>query len=258
MLSLTPSPAASPPTFTGSSPGLPILRYRHIARAPLDLRWQRQAYVSPAAFAWQMRALKLLGYQGLSIQAALDRLREQPDARVVAITLDDGYRDNLAHALPVLQRLGFGATCFVVSDAIGRFNRWDGAAPALHRPLMTRAQLLQWLHAGMEVGSHTRRHPPLTRCGDRELDDEISGSRRVLEDLLGVQIRNFSYPHGNVDRRVAHAVHQAGYESACTLGNVKAHPQRDRWQLARIDVPNDRTLCGFVLHSITGFAGAGA
>ncbi len=41
------------------------------------------------------------------------------------LTFDDGYRDTLTHALPVLQRLGFSATCYLVVDESGKHNRRD-------------------------------------------------------------------------------------------------------------------------------------
>lgn len=45
----------------------------------------------------------------------------------VLITFDDGYADNLHHALPILQRFGLTATLFVTSRAVGsnRLFWWD-------------------------------------------------------------------------------------------------------------------------------------
>ena len=36
------------------------------------------------------------------------------------ITFDDGYKDLIINALPLLKKYNFKATCFIVSDLIGK------------------------------------------------------------------------------------------------------------------------------------------
>jgi peptidoglycan/xylan/chitin deacetylase (PgdA/CDA1 family) len=68
--------------------------------------------------------------------------------------------------------------------------------------------------AGMDVESHGRRHRVLQTLSDRDLDDELSGSRLDLEQQLNRPIRAIAYPVG---RRIAHqprlrdAMASAGY-----------------------------------------------
>jgi peptidoglycan/xylan/chitin deacetylase (PgdA/CDA1 family) len=80
---------------------IPILVYHQIAGAPPKGSPFRGLYVAPAAFARQMAWLKLLGYKGLSMGALQPYLRGELSGKVVGITFDDGYRNNLTHALPV-------------------------------------------------------------------------------------------------------------------------------------------------------------
>ena len=103
-------------------------------------------------FEQQMRALARTAHV-LALEDALARLYagERLPSRSVVITFDDGYRDNLAIAVPVLERLGLPATFFLVPRllsgelgawwetlgwAIGARTRdtlsWDGEAFALH------------------------------------------------------------------------------------------------------------------------------
>jgi peptidoglycan/xylan/chitin deacetylase (PgdA/CDA1 family) len=75
--------------------------------------------VPPSLFRQHMTALG----EWFEVVSATDirRPRERP---TVAITLDDGYLDNLEQAAPVLRELGLPATFFIVADAL------DGSAPA--------------------------------------------------------------------------------------------------------------------------------
>ena len=103
------------PSRTSNHSPIPILTYHQIDEAPAKGAPFRSLYVSPSAFSRQMGLLKILGYQGLSMSALQPYLSGNRTGKVVGITLDDGYLNNLTHALPVLERHGFSATCYVVS-----------------------------------------------------------------------------------------------------------------------------------------------
>lgn len=231
----------------------PILMYHNIAPAPADLRVYRSLYVSPGKFARQMWLLKQLGYMGLSMSAALPYLRGQRQGRIVVITLDDGYVDNLDSALPILQGFGFSATAYMVSGYIGRFNAWDSERLAIKKPLMSVAELRRWTEAGMEVGAHTRTHPRLTRCSDAELQAEVHGCKIELEDRLGSAVTQFCYPYGDVDDRVAAVTREAGYEAATTTGRGRAVAGQDLWRLPRVQVARHHMLPQFAARVLTRY-----
>ena len=210
-----------------------ILMYHNISPRPPEglVPW---LYVPPALFTSHMRILRRLGYRGLSMQQAMPYLQGRRSGRVVAITFDDGYVDNLDNALPVLVEFGFSATCYVVSDCIGTYNQWDATDIKARKPLMNAGQLRQWTGAGMEIGSHTCRHPRLTQCSNDALDRELRQSRGDIEQLLGGPVSHFCYPYGDVDARVAQAAGQAGYSSAVTVQRGRVRPRDDFMQLPRV------------------------
>lgn len=232
---------------------LPILMYHNIAPAPRDLRVYRSLFVSPGAFGRQMGLLHRLGYTGLSMSAAMPYLRGDKHGRVVVITLDDGYADNLQSALPVLQKYGFSATSYVVSGSIGQFNGWDAERLGIRKPLMTGEELRAWHAAGMEVGAHTRSHPRLTRCDDVQLRDEIHGSKAALEDCLGAAVSQFCYPYGDVDDRVAAMTREAGYLAATATRRGRAVPGSDLWRLPRVQVARHHLLPQFAMRVLSGY-----
>jgi peptidoglycan/xylan/chitin deacetylase (PgdA/CDA1 family) len=63
-------------------------------------------------------------------------------------------------------------------------------------PPLSWAQLARMHQDGFEVGSHTRTHFDCGSCDRARLADEIVGSRRELEQGLGVTVETFSFPGG--------------------------------------------------------------
>jgi peptidoglycan/xylan/chitin deacetylase (PgdA/CDA1 family)/GT2 family glycosyltransferase len=185
---------------------LPVLMYHHVGPPRPDVH--PALTVSPARFRDQMRWLGRHGYVGITAadwQAWRVAGRPLP-ARPVLITFDDGFRDLVAHALPVLQEHGFGAVIFVVSDEIGGVNRWDGVLGYGTQDLMTAAELRAAADAGIEIGGHSRSHAELPAQPADALADELDGCRDRLTALLGRPITTFAYPYGLFDSTVEAAV----------------------------------------------------
>lgn len=231
---------------------IPILMYHNVANVPDALHPDgRCLYVTPEAFAAQMALLRRLGWRGVSMSDAMPYLRGEKRGRVAAITFDDGYLDNLEQAMPVLQRHGFGATCYVVNGCIGKYNFWDAERLGVRKPMMTVEQLQAWRAGGMEVGAHTRNHPHLTQCGDAQLQDEIVGGKAELESLLGVAVPQFCYPFGDADTRVAKVAREAGYVASPTVRRGRARRGTDLFMLPRVAIDNVDSLAKFALRVFT-------
>lgn len=214
---------------------IPILMYHQIDIPQPGTRL-RGLCVHPHSFRRQMGTLKRLGYEVLSLSRLLPCLQGERQGKVIGLTFDDGYRNACDHALPVLVRHGFSATCYVVSKAIGQYNAWDadkGIAPV---PLMDRDHIRQWLAAGMEIGSHTLTHVDLTACPDMEARSQIHDSKRHLEDGFGVAVPHFCYPYGAYNPQVRHIVAEAGYRTATTIQRGRAHYTDDLLELPRVAV----------------------
>jgi len=77
--------------------------------------------VAESMFAWQMRYLAK-HYRCLRLEDAVRLLAsERPlPPNAVVVTFDDGFRNNLRYALPILQRYALPATVFVTTGHIGR------------------------------------------------------------------------------------------------------------------------------------------
>ena len=232
---------------------IPILMYHQVDTPPPSGTPMRGLVVSPRSFARQMAMLRLMGYQGVSMRDLEPWLRGERHDRVVGITFDDGYRNNLLQALPVLRRNRFTATCYAVSSASGDWNTWDAAQGVPRAALMDKSDFKQWLAAGMDVGAHTRRHLDLTTIDDTTALDEIAGSKKELESALDTEVRHFCYPYGHFNDAHRAMVASAGYVSATTVRRGRAWPGDDVFALPRVLVSQSNHLGHFLAKLTTGY-----
>ena len=196
----------------------PILMYHGVGRVSED---PFGLFVSPERFAQQMRALRLLGLRGVSLGQLGDAVTRREADGVVGLTFDDGYRDVLSTAAPVLERYGFTATIFAVSQLLGGENVWD---PPPRRQLMREADLRNLAARGWEIGSHGSTHARLTELDARGIRHEVIASRSALADIVGAEPRSFCYPYGSVDVETVNAVRSAGYSYACAIWRAPGLP----------------------------------
>lgn len=238
---------------TANPSPIAILTYHQIAEAPPKGTPFRSLCVAPAAFARQMAWLKLLGYTGLSMTALEPYLSGERRGKVVGITFDDGYVNNLTNALPVLSKHGFSATCYGVSQQLGGTNVWDAGIGIPASPLMTAEQLRAWVAGGQELGAHTRHHAHLQQCSEAESEQEIAGCKRELEAAVGAPVAHFCYPYGEFGDLHAAQVGQAGYRSATTTVRGRCRAHHDMLRLPRVPVVRSTTLATLWLKVATGY-----
>lgn len=243
-MSLTPARPQGP---------IPILVYHQISEAPPKGAPFRGLYVAPRAFARQMALLRLMGYQGLSMSALLPYLRGEKTGRVVGITFDDGYQNNLTQALPVLQRHGFSSTCYIVSNLLGKTNAWDRDIGIGQVPLMNADELRQWLAGGQEVGSHTQNHVRLLQSDAVTSLAEMTGDKSALEGLLAAPVQHFCYPFGEYDQQHVALARQAGFQTATTTRRGRSSALDDLMELPRVPVVRSTSLPVFWLKIATAY-----
>ena len=190
---------------------IPILTYHRFAQdcpSPLCM--------PAAAFRAQMRYLKDNRYHVLTadeLLAFVQHRRPLPP-RSVLITIDDGYRSVYEIAYPILREFDFSAVLFIYTELI------DVSPIAL-----TWNQLAEMRRNGFAVGSHTIRHSDLTLPREGEsgaefaarVENELVGSKQVLDRRLGQDTWLLAYPYGNYDPKVVASSQRAGYKLAMSV-----------------------------------------
>lgn len=211
-----------------------ILMYHSIC-SPQDN--PNRIFTSPELFEAHMRYLKRRNLRGVSMRELL-RAESMGNAKgLVGLTFDDGYEDFLQNAVPVLERFGFSATVFVVVGMLGEENSWEFRGDPRPRMNLLGVDGIREVAArGMEVGSHSMTHPKLLGLESGLLNEEVSGSRRVLSEVLGEPVDGFCYPYGFLDRASVQAVRIARYAYACA---VVVRVERNAYDLPRVTVTED-------------------
>jgi peptidoglycan/xylan/chitin deacetylase (PgdA/CDA1 family) len=226
--------------------GVPVLMYHAFSDRDVGDR-----YVVPRrAFSRQLRILRLMGYTSIHFDDLVGGLRESrlPPRRAVAITIDDGYRDNLEIACPILRRHGFSATLYLISEKLGGRNDWSRGDRLRGRPMLSVEEIKRLRSDGVRIGAHTRSHPHLPELSDEEVETEVSGSRADLESLLHAPVPTFAYPYGELDERAVEAVRGGGFLGACTVEPRLAGLDEDPLRVPRVEVRSTDSLLRFALH----------
>lgn len=195
----------------------PVLCYHRIG-GPLELGITR---VTRPTFVRQMTALAQAGWRTLTLEefarSASPYLfpvtRLSSPERTFLLTFDDGYASLAEVAYPVLADLGFTATTFLVTDYIGRENRWDVRYTRHRLAHLDWPAIEAWRARGFDFGSHSATHRRLTWLKKPALIEDLTRSRETLVQRLGAAGgRAIAYPFGAVNLLTVELARKTGFE----------------------------------------------
>jgi len=237
-----------------------ILMY-HMVRDPIKGKKFNSLRVSPVDFDVQVRYLAENGWHSFTMDEAYEQRRSLPEKSVV-ITFDDGYRDNLTNALPILKKYGFKATIYLVND---RHNRdWSGYRKAKNEgaglkdePKLSDDEVRELLASGLiEIGAHTQTHANLNSLDEKQSKKEICHSKEQIEMQFQTLCRSFAYPFGLYGEKDKKIVAECGYSNAVTTKAGIADLKRcDPFEIPRITVSGKDHFFVFWLKLRTGKRG---
>ena len=156
--------------------------------------------------------MKKMGYQTIGFKD----LNNNNNNKKFIITFDDGYENIFINAFPILIRLGFKATCFIITNKIGHYNEWDiNEDNYIKMKLMNHDQISEWLQNGFNVGSHTMDHLDLIELNCENKNQQIIDSKKFFKDVFKIEIDSFAYPFGSYDSETVNIIKQH-YDYAVT------------------------------------------
>lgn len=180
------------------------------------------------------------------------------------LSFDDGFRNILSNAVPILARHKVPAEIFVPTGFVGASYEQtrDYCLNIIHQPgvieITTWEDLRHAVSLGFGVGSHTRSHLRLSAISDSPtlLREEIHGSKADVEAHLGTRCKHISWTfggRGDIDGRALELVQSAGYEACFGAFRGQVIPGKT----GRFLVPRHHFEPDWPLSHVVFFAGGG-
>lgn len=209
----------------------PVLMY-HAVGPEVGADWPKTLIMPEELFESHLKYLKDSGYTIVSVEQLAARLEQGENVdKYIALSFDDGYKNNHSVVLPLLQKYDAKASFFVINKDIG---------DAIH---MNEAEIKDMIAHGMELGSHTTSHAPLAKIDEKYLAWELATSRYYLKkNFDGYIVRTLAYPNGNYNDTVISEAQRYGFYRALTgkVGvNTAANYKKAPMEMYRVTVADD-------------------
>lgn len=159
-----------------------------------------------------LKVLKERHYEAVTISAAAKNAQSSSTIpKKVLITFDDGLATVFNYAMPVLNEFNFRSTIFCVAGFTGKWSSWDVYKETPH---LSAYEIRKISDSGHEIGSHTQTHANLPYLNQNDLVSELRDSKKILEDIIGKEVKSISFPHGCWNKRVWSTALELGYSYA--------------------------------------------
>ncbi|NLI91616.1 MAG: polysaccharide deacetylase family protein [Peptococcaceae bacterium] len=219
----------TPYVFKFPEKGIPVLMYHSISTIP-----NNTLGIPVEQFKEEMQWLYNQNYHPLSLEEFYEALvNEAPvPEKPILLTFDDGYLDNYSAAWPVLQQHHFRATFFIVTGSLG---------PGM----MDWKELQDLKDHGNSIGSHTVNHYDLRQLSSGGQEDELSASKQVLDEHLGINVQAFCFPSGRYNNRTLELMPQLGYKLGFTTIPGNVHLGDNPLTLKRVRISGGMSFVSF-------------
>lgn len=169
---------------------IPALMYHSISEVPAG--WPTDLCVAPGVFEEHLQYLKTQGYNVVTAPQAVILLKSRQNVmNTVIVTFDDGYENNYTEAFPLLKKYGFRGNFYIVGNDVGKEKNQDGM-----KKYMSFAQIKEMHDQGMEIGSHSMSHDPLTSIKPELLPWEIYQPLNLFYQKMNFWISGIAFPNG--------------------------------------------------------------
>ena len=186
--------------------------------------------VPPADFSEQLDYLQANGYTTITMLEYMKARKGKlamPEKPII-LTFDDGYEDNYTTMLPLLEQHNMKAVMYMVTNDIG------------HKGYLSWEQLRDMQNRGVEIGSHTANHLPLTELDRAKQLEEMQLSKLLMEWNGIKTVFSFSYPNGAYDEAMPAMLAKSEYLTAVTGDAGYNTVATNNYLLQRTNIPHPR------------------
>lgn len=137
----------------------------------------------------------------------------------LAIDIDGETKNNtIQDLLKILKKTDNTKRLALINELESRFAHAFYKYEKQLSATMTWEQIIEMADHGMEIASHTMTHPILSRLSHKELEWELSESKRIIEEKTGHPCESISYPVGGPDSFNAETINlvRKYYKMGCT------------------------------------------
>jgi len=231
----------SPQASANNAISIPILTYHNF-----DPSTSGSMTISTGKFENQIKWLKDNGYTIVPLKDVVSYLQgnnvDLPEKSVV-ITVDDGKDSVYKYMLPIVQKYNIPVTLFIYPSAISNASyamTWD------------QLKTLQKIEL-FDIQSHTYWHPNFkqekARLTPEEyqkfVDNQLSKSKKVLEEKLGIQVTLLAWPFGIYDEYLEEQAANAGYAAAFSVDPRPANRSEKMMSQPRYMISEGQTMKTF-------------
>jgi peptidoglycan/xylan/chitin deacetylase (PgdA/CDA1 family) len=177
----------------------------------------------------------------------------------VVLTFDDGMRNFLSVAAPILNELRLSATVFLITEKVNGRRDLKGEltwAPSDDHDFLSWQDVRALMeNQAIDFGSHTCTHAKLTELSREDIRRELQSSLNTMrQNLKGAVVSILAYPYGEYSPAIAEIARSSGYLSAVTTEAGSNSPQIDLHELRRAVIHRDDTLAVFAAR-VSGLTG---
>ncbi len=214
-------------------------------------------------------------YNTVSMQDYLNARNKESDYKLpkkpLILTFDDGHKGNY-ELISLIEELKMSVTIFLCSDIVGTSRHFwflhkgcnaeklkripnknrieklaeNGFSQTKEYPVrqaLSDDEILEMKESPLiDLQSHTRFHPVLTKCTQQKAFDEICISKETLEKNYILDITGFAYPNGDYGEREIGIVKKAGYKYALSTTTGQNSLKTDLYKLKRFSVNDSENL----------------
>ncbi|MCX6706530.1 MAG: polysaccharide deacetylase family protein, partial [Candidatus Woesearchaeota archaeon] len=215
-----------------SGKGVPVLIYHAVKDGKPG-----ETIISVEKFSEQMKYLNDEGYKTISITDLVNFMKTGAAVpeKAIVLTFDDGWI-SIKDVIPILNQYGFKASFWIFpgTGIGGPYMGWNDIIDISKNP-------------NFEIGSHSMTHPwdkqdnlvtwvdgKTAGKTEKDAEQEIKESKRILEEKIGKDVKYFAWPVGWYNDKLISIAKDAGYQGLLTVEDGANYQGDDVFRIKRI------------------------